>query len=183
MNLPNKITLFRVCVIPVFLYCYLAEPFGRTAGWGLALALFAAASLSDWLDGYIARRCGLITNFGKLMDPLADKMLVSAAMIAMTQTGILPAWAVVVMVSRELFISGYRQLALERGLVLAASFWAKSKTVVQLAMILYLLLPVDLSRSASAGALKWGLVGASVALSLVSAAEYVYKNPFVLQGE
>ena len=177
MNLPNKITVFRVLMIPVFLYFYLADPFPPVGAY-IAFVAFVVASASDALDGYIARKHNLVTNFGKLMDPLADKLLVSAALIAMTQVGVLPAWVSVVLISREFFISGFRQLALERNLVLAASFWGKIKTITQMAMILFLLLPVGLPiiMSVAYVSVKWVLIAASVVFSVVSAAEYVYKN-------
>jgi CDP-diacylglycerol--glycerol-3-phosphate 3-phosphatidyltransferase len=178
MNLPNKITMFRVCMIPIFLYFYLAGPFGTPGNQIAALAVFALASVSDALDGHIARSRGLITNFGKLMDPLADKMLVSAALVAMIETAVLPAWVTIVLVSREFFISAYRQLALERNIVLAASNMAKYKTAAQMVMIPFLLLPfgAEIWQSAYLQALKWMLIILCIVLSLLSAAEYVYKN-------
>lgn len=183
MNLPNKITMFRICLIPVFLFFYLASPWGEPADGIAALAVFVVASASDKLDGYIARSRGLVTNFGKLMDPLADKMLVSAAMIAMITRQALPVWAVIIMVCREFFISGFRQLALEQKIVLAASSWAKAKTAVQMVMVLFLLIPL-----ARDGSWWWVtmidrlLIYASVVLSVASAAEYAVKNKSLLSG-
>jgi CDP-diacylglycerol--glycerol-3-phosphate 3-phosphatidyltransferase len=185
LNLPNKITVLRVCLIPVFLYFCLAEPLAESLNAWVTLAIFSIASATDALDGYIARRRKLITNFGKLMDPLADKLLVSAALIAMAVTGALPAWVVIVFISREFYISGFRQLALEQGLVLAASFWAKVKTIMQMVLILFLLLPLpaflpDVVFTA-AGFLKWALIAAGVILSIFSAVEYSVKNKQVFK--
>lgn len=174
MNLPNKITLFRVMMIPVFLFFYMSAFIDPVIGRYAALAVFVAASASDALDGHIARSRNLITNFGKLMDPLADKLLVCAALIAMTARGVLPAWVVIVIVSREFYISGFRQLALEQNIVLAASFWAKIKTISQIVMILYLLIPFP--DHVYTFGIKWALMLAVIALSIVSAVEYTVKN-------
>jgi CDP-diacylglycerol--glycerol-3-phosphate 3-phosphatidyltransferase len=172
MNLPNKLTILRVCLIPVFLVLYLA-PLGPWARYA-ALAVFAAASFTDMLDGQIARKYNLITNFGKLMDPLADKMLVAAALVAMTQTGEIAAWVVVVIISREFLITGLRMLALEQGKVIAASSWGKLKTVSQMALILAILL--GFLPKLATDALSW----AAAALTLGSAVEYMAKNKGVL---
>jgi CDP-diacylglycerol--glycerol-3-phosphate 3-phosphatidyltransferase len=169
MNLPNKLTVLRICMIPVFLVVYLASPFGG-ASRHVALALFAAASMTDMLDGHIARKRNLITNFGKLMDPLADKMLVAAALVAMTQTGELAAWVVVVIISREFFITGVRMLALEQRKVIAASSWGKLKTVSQMALILLALLGVLPKLAIDV------LSYVAAALTLGSAIEYMMKN-------
>jgi CDP-diacylglycerol--glycerol-3-phosphate 3-phosphatidyltransferase len=182
MNLPNQITVLRVCLIPLYLYLYLAAPLGDFFSPWAALAVFSLAAATDALDGYLARRNKQVTNFGKLMDPLADKLLVSAALIAMAGNGVLPAWVVVVLISREFFISGFRQLALEQQLVLAASFWAKMKTVVQMVMVIYLLVPVPAFLleinfiNTLADILAWLLVAASVVLSILSAVEYAWMN-------
>jgi CDP-diacylglycerol--glycerol-3-phosphate 3-phosphatidyltransferase len=198
MNLPNKITLLRVVLIPAFLFVYLAAPFSRlfsaeigtlefgfifidaaTVGeaidqW-LALVLFVVAAITDAIDGYLARKLGLVTNFGKLMDPLADKMLVCAAFIALTYANILPAWATIILISREFYISGLRQLALEQSIVMAASTWAKVKTGVQITLIIYLILPWPFSF------LYWPPIAMAVIvvttiISIWSAAEYTIKN-------
>jgi len=141
MNLPNKITLARVFLIPVFLFVYLAQPFNEIANIWLALIVFSVASITDAVDGYLARRLGLVTNFGKLIDPLADKLLVCAALIVFIPNGTLPAWAVIILVSREFYISGLRLLAVENGIVVAASAGGKFKTVSQIVLIIYILLP------------------------------------------
>jgi len=141
MNLPNKITLLRICFIPAFLFVFLAEPFGEIITPWLALVLFVTAAATDALDGYYARKLNLVTSFGKLMDPLADKILVSAAIIAFTSVGVLQAWVVVVIIAREFYVSGLRMLALEKGKVLAADTSGKVKTVFQIILIVYILLP------------------------------------------
>ena len=176
MNLPNKITVFRVCMIPLFLIIYLMAPFGmQISGW-MALVVFIIASFSDFVDGKIARERNMVTNFGKLMDPLADKLLVAAAMIAMAQRQLIPSWVAVIIISRELFITGFRQLVLEQdaGRVVAASFWAKIKTVMQMAMVC-LLLMAEVA-SVHMGIMGQFLVYATVLVTVLSAVEYLYKN-------
>jgi CDP-diacylglycerol--glycerol-3-phosphate 3-phosphatidyltransferase len=186
MNLPNKITLIRVSMIPFFVYFYLSPSWDGWLGQFIAAAIFSAASATDALDGYIARRRKLITNFGKLMDPLADKLLVSAALIAMVAAGDLSAWVTVVLISREFFVSGVRQLALEQDIVMAASFWAKVKTVIHMIMIIYILVPfpeciLPPAVMRTADILGWLLVAASVIFSVLSAVEYAAKNKQVFK--
>ena len=138
MNLPNKLTIFRVFLILPFVLLLL----GESGGWGwyralfggipeyvdyIALAIFIIASLTDLIDGKIARKYGLVTNFGKFMDPLADKLLVSAAMIALVELGRIPAWIVIVIISREFIISGFRLVAADKGVVIASSYWGSSR--------------------------------------------------------
>jgi len=167
----------RAAMIPIFLFFYIAEPFGGEINFIASASVFAVASASDWLDGYVARKKNLLTNFGALMDPLADKLLVAAALVAMVSRQAVPAWAAVVLISRELFISGFRQLVLEQDSkrVMAASVLAKYKTAFQMAAVILLLLDISvLSTVRSYAAMP--LLYVSVALSLVSAAEYVIKN-------
>ena len=123
MNLPNKITIFRVCMIPVFLIFMLVPniPYGNY----IAVAVFAIACLSDALDGYLARKHNLVTNFGKFMDPLADKLLVCSALICFVELSYMPAWIVIVIIAREFIISGFRLIASDNGVVIAASYWGK----------------------------------------------------------
>ena len=123
MNLPNKITIFRVILIPVFLVLLYVTAI--PANKWLALAVFIIASLSDMVDGKIARKYNLVTDFGKFMDPLADKLLVSAALIALIELGRIPAWIVIVIISREFIISGFRLVAADNGIVIAAGWWGK----------------------------------------------------------
>ena len=138
MNLPNKLTMLRVLMIPFFVLFMLMDITGAADKW-IAVALFIVASLTDFLDGYIARKYHLVSNFGKFMDPLADKLLVSAAMICLVEMGRLPAWIVIIIISREFIISGFRLIASDNGVVIAASYWGKFKTVFQMAMIIVLI--------------------------------------------
>ena len=126
MNLPNKITLFRVIMIPFFLL-FLLVP-GIPGGKYIALAIFIIASASDALDGYIARKHNLVTDFGKFMDPLADKLLVCSALICFVEFNYIPAWVVIIIIAREFTISGFRLVASDNGVVLAASYFNKIKT-------------------------------------------------------
>ena len=125
MNLPNKLTIFRVILIPFFVVLLL---FDITAydKW-IALAIFIIASLTDFLDGHIARKYNLVTNFGKFMDPLADKLLVCSAMICLVELARIPAWVVIIIIAREFIISGFRLVASDNGVVIAASYWGKFK--------------------------------------------------------
>ena len=141
MNLPNKITLARIGLIPIFLVVYLATPFGEMVNTWTALVIFVIAASTDALDGYLARKLQLVSNFGKLIDPLADKMLVCSVLVAFTYTGSVPAWATILIIVREFYISGFRQLALEQNLVVAATGLGKVKTIFQITMIVYILLP------------------------------------------
>ena len=134
MNLPNKLTCFRVVLIPFFVF-FMMAPFFEGYGNYIALVIFIVASLTDLLDGKIARKYHLVTNFGKFMDPLADKLLVCSAMICLIQTGQLAAWIVIIIISREFIISGFRLIASDNGVVIAASYWGKFKTVFQMVMI------------------------------------------------
>lgn len=140
MNLPNKLTILRVIMVPFFVAFLLLTPQYFRMKW-IAFVLFVAASLTDLLDGHIARKYNLITNFGKFMDPLADKLLVSAALVCLTALGQIPAWMTIVIISREFIISGFRLIAAERGIVIAASWWGKWKTsftMVTLALMIIL---------------------------------------------
>lgn len=177
MNLPNKLTLLRVCLIPVFLILYPYHLFGEPVSQYAALGVFIAASLTDFLDGYIARSRNLVTNFGKLMDPMADKLLVSAAFIAMVQIGSLPAWVVIIIISREFLITGFRMLALERSLVIAASPMAKWKTASQMILIILVLLGFIPS------IILWIVIGIVTALTIISAVDYILKNKNVMTEE
>ena len=139
MNLPNKLTVLRVIMIPFFVVFMLMDITGAADKW-IALAIFIVASLTDLLDGKIARKYNLVTNFGKFMDPLADKLLVSAAMICMIEKGMLASWIVIIIISREFIISGFRLVASDGGIVIAASYWGKFKTVFQMMMIIVLIM-------------------------------------------
>lgn len=138
MNLPNKLTMLRVVLIPFFVFFLMYDNL-ETAGIWIALAIFAIASITDFFDGKIARKYNLITNFGKFMDPLADKLLVSSALICFIELSFLPAWFVIVIIAREFVISGFRLIASDNGVVIAASWWGKFKTVFQMVLILYIM--------------------------------------------
>lgn len=174
MNLPNKITLFRVFMIPLFLFIYLVRPFETDMinTW-FALVLFSVAAITDALDGYLARKLKLVTNFGKLMDPLADKLLVCSALVAFVASGTLPVWAVIIMISREFYISGLRQLAVEQNIVLAASNGAKFKTIAQIVLIIYVMLPFSFLIFTP---VVWGLIIISIVASVLTAIDYTVKN-------
>lgn len=176
MNLPNKLTCFRVLLIPVFvLFMYLdIIPYNNL----IALGIFVVASLTDLLDGQIARKYNLITNFGKFMDPLADKLLVCAALICLSPTKI-PAWIVIVIISRELFISGFRILAADQGIVLAAGWWGKFKTTFQMIMIIVLIADINLFVFDIIGEV---LIWISLALTVISMVDYIWKNKEVLKN-
>ena len=172
MNLPNKLTLIRMALVPVFLLLFYAPV---AAGKYLALVVFIAASLTDFADGYIARRDHLITDFGKFMDPLADKLLVASALIALVDADRIAGWIVCILIGREFVISGFRLVAADKGVVIAAGWWGKIKTVVQMIMIIVLLLGVR-----SWANLEKVLIIASVILTLISLVDYVFRNRNIL---
>ena len=178
MNLPNKLTVVSVLMIPFFVWFMLPSLGGEMAAskW-IALAIFCIASLTDLLDGKIARKYNLVTNFGKFMDPLADKLLVGAAMICLVEMGRLPAWIVIVIISREFIISGFRLIASDNGIVIAASYWGKFKTVFQMAMIIVLIAAFEGSVFA---VVEQILIWVSLILTIVSLVDYIRKNKEVL---
>ena len=178
MNLPNKITIFRVCMIPVFLVFMLVEgiPYGNY----IAAVVFIIACLSDALDGHIARKYNLITNFGKFMDPLADKLLVCSALICFIELDLVAAWPIIIIIAREFIISGFRLVASDNGVVIAASYWGKFKTTAQ--MIMCILFIVHLENSVFF-ALEQIFLYISVALTVISLVEYVWKNRQVLKEQ
>ena len=175
MNLPNKLTLSRVIMVPFFVLVLLARPFGEASDW-VALAIFAAASLTDLADGKIARKYNLITNFGKFMDPLADKLLVCSGMICLIALGRIPAWVVCIIVAREFVISGFRLIAAEQGNVIAASYWGKFKTVFQMIMVILMIADLEPLKMITV-AVMW----IATALTVISLADYVIKNRQVLK--
>ena len=175
MNLPNKLTVLRVLMVPFFVLFMLTDIGGAANKW-IALAIFCVASLTDMLDGKIARARNLVTNFGKFMDPLADKLLVCSAMICMITTGQLAAWIVIIIIAREFIISGFRLVAADAGIVIAASYWGKFKTVAQMAMIIVLLADFGGIFDVIGTALIW----VSLILTIVSLVDYVKKNIQVL---
>ena len=168
MNLPNKITMLRVFLIPFFVVFMLvsAIPYSKY----IALVIFVVASLTDTLDGYIARKYKLVSNFGKFMDPLADKLLVSSAMICLVSLNRIPAWVVIVIISREFIISGFRLVASDAGVVIAASWWGKIKTVVQMIMVIVLILSIHNP------VIEQILIYLALVLTVVSLLDYLIKN-------
>ena len=145
MNLANKLTLLRMLLVPIFLiFIAIHEiPYGTF----IATFIFVIASVTDKLDGYIARSRNQITNFGKFMDPLADKLLVTAALISLVEFRVVPSWAAVIIIAREFAVSGLRTIAASEGKVIAASWWGKIKTVIQIVAIILLLIEVNISQS------------------------------------
>lgn len=189
MNLPNKLTIFRMVLIVPFVILLL----GDYGGWGwfkaifggvleymdyVALAIFIMASLTDLIDGKIARKYNLVTNFGKFMDPLADKLLVSAAMIALVELGRIPAWIVIVIISREFIISGFRLVASDNNVVIAASYWGKFKTVFQMVMVCLMIADIP-GLQVLTDAVMW----IAVALTIISLIDYLLKNKDVMREQ
>ena len=175
MNAPNKLTVARMIMVP-FLVIFMLTGWGGEANRYISFGIFAAASITDWFDGYLARKHNLVTNFGKFMDPLADKLLVCSAMICMIETKKLAAWFVIVIIAREFIISGFRLVASDNGIVIAASYWGKFKTVSQMAMIIVLIADLGGVFDLIGTALIW----ISLALTVISLVDYIVKNKQVL---
>lgn len=179
MNLPNRLTLFRVILIPFFVAVLLLFP-NSVNGRLTADGIFILASLTDMLDGKIARKYNLVTNFGKFMDPLADKLLVCAAMICLIELGEIPSCVVIVIISREFIISGFRLIASDNGIVIAASYWGKFKTVFQMLMIIVMIAePLHPVLAVLANVLMW----IALVLTVVSLIDYIFKNKDVLKEQ
>ena len=186
MNLPNKLTVFRMILIVPFVILLL----GGHAGWGwfdaafggieaytdyIALVIFVIASLTDMLDGKIARKYNLVTNFGKFMDPLADKLLVCSAMICLIDMDRIPAWIVIVIISREFIISGFRLVASDNHVVIAASYWGKFKTTFQVIMVILMIANIQ-----ALNILTQIVMWIALALTIISLIDYIVKNKNVL---
>lgn len=171
MNLANRLTMLRVIMIPVFLLILYIMP--GTLGNYIATAVFIVASLTDWLDGYIARKYDMSTDFGKFMDPLADKLLVTAALIYFVEVGRLSAIVVIVIVSREFIISGFRLMAAINNKVIAASIWGKIKTSVTMVMIIVLLLHIV---HPVIQFIEVILIFLATFFTIISAIDYIIKN-------
>ena len=191
MNLPNKLTVFRVILIVPFVLLLL----GGHSEWGwfhtifggimaytdyIALVIFIVASLTDMLDGKIARKYNLVTNFGKFMDPLADKLLVCSAMICLIDMDRIPAWIVIVIISREFIISGFRLVASDNHVVIAASYWGKFKTTFQMLMVIVLILNIQMPFFQILGVI---LTYVALILTVVSLIDYIVKNKDVLKEQ
>ena len=175
MNLPNKLTVLRIIMVPFFVFFMLTDAGGVANKW-IALVIFCVASLTDMLDGKIARARGLVTNFGKFMDPLADKLLVCSAMICLIPLGKLTAWFVIVIIAREFIISGFRLVASDNGIVIAASYWGKFKTVSQMFMVIVMIMDLGGVFDVIGTVLMW----AALILTIVSLIDYIAKNVEVL---
>ena len=186
MNLPNKLTVFRVILIVPFVLLLL----GGHSEWGwfhtifdrimaytdyIALVIFIVASLTDMLDGKIARKYNLVTNFGKFMDPLADKLLVCSAMICLIDMDRIPAWIVIVIISREFIISGFRLVASDNHVVIAASYWGKFKTTFQMIMVCLMIANIG-----ALNILTQIVMWIALALTIISLIDYIVKNKNVL---
>ena len=175
MNLPNKLTMFRVVLIPVFIIVLMSGLFPDPISRYIGVVIFCVASFTDFLVGYIARKYHLVTNFGKFMDPLADKLLVSSALICMIELGMLPAWIVIIIISREFIITGFRLIAAEGGLVIAASWWGKIKTVTQMLMIILVMLGIN-------DIIGTILIILATVFTVVSGVDYIMKNIGILKN-
>lgn len=182
MNLPNKLTMFRVILIPFFVFFMLFPWYTGEYEfmYVIALVIFIAASLTDLLDGKIARKYNLVTNFGKFMDPMADKLLVCSALICLVALERLAAWIVIVIIAREFVISGFRLIAAENQVVIAASMWGKFKTTFQMAMIILLILNWEFFWF---WILSVIVVYAALVLTIISLLDYLIKNKDVLKEQ
>ncbi|HKM33132.1 MAG TPA: CDP-diacylglycerol--glycerol-3-phosphate 3-phosphatidyltransferase [Lachnospiraceae bacterium] len=186
MNLPNKLTIFRMILIIPFVLLLL----GSFQEWGwfvaifggimeyidyIALAIFIVASLTDLIDGKIARKYNLVTNFGKFMDPVADKLLVCSALICLVEMGRIPAWIVIIIISREFIISGFRLVASDKGVVIAANYWGKFKTTFQMIMVCLMIANIA-AISLITDIIMW----IALILTVISLVDYVWKNRSVM---
>lgn len=176
MNLPNKLTILRVILIPFFVACLLAEGGSSQTLRCAAALIFIVASFTDFLDGKIARKYNLVTNFGKFMDPLADKLLVCSALVCFVELSQLPAWMVIVIISREFIISGFRLVASDNGVVIAASYWGKFKTASQMVMVVLLIFNFS-----ALSVLTTAFIWIALALTVISLIDYLVKNAHVLK--
>ncbi len=175
MNLPNKLTVLRVIMIPFFVVMLMLDGGTNQMYRYIAASIFIIASFTDFLDGSIARKYGLVTNFGKFMDPLADKLLVCSALICLIELGQLPAWMVLIIISREFIISGFRLVASDNGVVIAASYWGKWKTVFQMISVILLIVNVE-ALSMITNIALW----IALALTVISLVDYIMKNIGIL---
>ena len=175
MNLPNKLTVLRVIMIPFFVAALLYDGGANQNMRYVAAELFIIASLTDMLDGKIARKYNLVTNFGKFMDPLADKLLVCSALICMIELRELPAWMVIIIISREFIISGFRLVASDNGVVIAASYWGKFKTTFQMIGVVLLIFNIP-----ALSMVTTIVIWIALALTVISLVDYVVKNAGVL---
>lgn len=178
MNVPNRLTILRVVMIPVLIVFMIWKSFPYSDI--IAATVFILACITDFFDGYIARKYNLVTTFGKFMDPLADKILVCSALICFVADPDcpMPVWVVIVIIGREFIISGFRLVAAEKGIVIAASYWAKVKTTVQMVMAIVLIF--DFQHPVF-GVIEQILIYAALILTVISLIDYIYKNREVLK--
>lgn len=186
-NLPNYLTVFRILLVPFFV-AFMLFTFGFDIWLErlIALLIFCIASFTDFLDGYIARKYNLVSNFGKFMDPLADKILVSSAMLCLMVIDDavvkLPAWVVIIIIAREFTITGFRTLAAEQNIIIAAGIWGKLKTVCQMIMIIFLIFNLIVMEESNLFiTVSWILIYLSAILTLISGIDYIVKNRDVLK--
>ena len=178
LNLPNKLTVIRVFAIPIFLiFLYISKGIFKF----MPLLIFAGAAVTDAIDGHIARRDNLITDFGKFMDPLADKLLTASAFIAFVEIGYLSSWVVVLIISREFLVSGFRTLAASKGVTIAANAWGKIKTVFQMVLIITVLINYT-GYFGFTNPLITPLIAITVLLTVTSGAVYIYENMGVIKN-
>lgn len=179
MNIANKLTILRIILIPFFIICFYIETlnqelilFGLTTTYAniLGLIIFSIAAITDWFDGYLARKLNLISDFGKFMDPLADKMLTTAAFLVFINQGLLSSWIVFIILTREFIVSGLRMSAAAKGVVIAAAASGKFKTVLQFILVIILLLHPVLTVT------NVILIYAMTVATVFSGVEYVMKN-------
>lgn len=180
MNVPNQLTILRVIMVPIFVVAIMATVLPGNNY--IAAGIFILACITDFFDGYLARKYNLVTNFGKFLDPLADKLLVCAALVSflVVEGNPMPAWVVIVIISREFIISGFRLVAVDNNVVIAASYWAKVKTFTQMIMCIVLILNFD---TPLINGIEWFLIYASVAFTVISLVDYIVKNRSVLQNK
>ncbi|AEB76111.1 CDP-diacylglycerol--glycerol-3-phosphate 3-phosphatidyltransferase [Clostridium botulinum] len=176
MNLANKLTLLRVILVPIFLiFISISSPTNTL----IAIVIFVVAALTDKLDGYIARSRNEITNFGKFMDPLADKLLVTSALVALVQYKVIPAWMVMIIIAREFAVTGLRAVAASEGVVIAASWWGKIKTVIQIIAIILCLISLIYTASYMRY-VTYISISLAVLITLISGIDYFVKNRKVI---
>lgn len=183
MNLPNKISILRIILVPIFLFFLLVKftvPFGSYTTY-VAIFIFVFAALTDSLDGYIARKHGLITKLGKLIDPLADKMLISGALIALVSLGEISAWPAIIIITREFAVTGFRAIASAEGFVIAASIWGKFKTILQIIAIVAVMINISIFKIPLNGTSI--LIWIATIVTVISGVDYVIKGWHLLRGE
>ncbi|MBN2285302.1 MAG: CDP-diacylglycerol--glycerol-3-phosphate 3-phosphatidyltransferase [Tissierellales bacterium] len=178
MNLPNQLTILRIMMIPLFMFFILNQSIGFSEE--AALLVYVMASLTDTLDGYIARKYNLITDFGKFMDPLADKLLVISSLVCFVQLELLNSWVAMIIISRELIITGFRTLAASKGVTLSANIWGKLKTIFQMVTIIMILV-VNTGIISEIDFFVSIMIWMTVLLTLLSGTIYLFQNKHVLK--